>query len=263
MLFVSHSLVAQDIIVKNDRTEIKSRVLEITESQVKYKKWQFQDGPLYNLPKSEIFMIMYANGQRELIKQSTAVSSAVIPTSPKEQTTERQQEVTLATPLAGPTRPSTEIEIDTVIDYKNIKVKYKPTRILLNFKTPVDFGFDQEVRIIKNVLNLGFAYHVIFPTDLATEQKMGFLYGSVYFPINRLSGNYKNQDKGLFLFGHAGYMYGSFKPAGGYGLSFETFYYDGFSYRFGADYLFSKRFGLSFVSYEFKTFYAGLVVSIL
>lgn len=52
---------AQDIIIKQDKTEIKSKVSEITETTIKYKKWDNIDGPLYSLSKNEVFVIVYSN----------------------------------------------------------------------------------------------------------------------------------------------------------------------------------------------------------
>lgn len=38
------SIFAQDIIIKNDKTEFKAKVLEVLDVEVKYKKWEMQDG---------------------------------------------------------------------------------------------------------------------------------------------------------------------------------------------------------------------------
>jgi len=60
---------AQDIILKKDGSEIKAKVLEITDQQVKYKDFNFQDGPTRNINISEIFMVTYANGQKEVFNK--------------------------------------------------------------------------------------------------------------------------------------------------------------------------------------------------
>lgn len=72
VLFVSF-LSAQDIIIKKDQSEIKSKVVEITEKSIKYKKWKSQNGPTYNIKKSEVFMIIYANGEKEYYNKKTEV----------------------------------------------------------------------------------------------------------------------------------------------------------------------------------------------
>jgi hypothetical protein len=62
---------AQDIIVKNDKTEIKAKIEELTETTIKYKKIEMLDGPSYNINKRDVFMIIYKNGTKEYIESST------------------------------------------------------------------------------------------------------------------------------------------------------------------------------------------------
>lgn len=79
-----HVASAQDIIVKTDQTEIKAKVLEIEESKIKYKLFDHQDGPTYNIAKKEVFMIIYKSGKRETFGTSnaaTAVATAVAKTA--------------------------------------------------------------------------------------------------------------------------------------------------------------------------------------
>jgi len=66
---------AQDVILKQDGSKIKAKVLEITEQQVKYKDFDFQDGPTRNINISEIFMIMYENGQEEVFSNQKSIST--------------------------------------------------------------------------------------------------------------------------------------------------------------------------------------------
>lgn len=56
---------AQDVIVKKDGSTIQSKVMEITDTEIKYKKWSNQDGPLYSIGRSEILSINYQNGEVE------------------------------------------------------------------------------------------------------------------------------------------------------------------------------------------------------
>jgi hypothetical protein len=64
---------AQDIIVKNDKTEIKAKIEELTETTIKYKKIEMLDGPSYNINKRDVFMIIYKNGTKEYIESSTSI----------------------------------------------------------------------------------------------------------------------------------------------------------------------------------------------
>jgi hypothetical protein len=62
---------AQDIILKKDGSEIRAKVIEITDQQVKYKEFDFQDGPTRNINNVEVFMITYENGQKEVFNKIT------------------------------------------------------------------------------------------------------------------------------------------------------------------------------------------------
>ena len=67
---------AQDIILKKDASEIKAKVLEITDQQIKYKEFDFQDGPTRNINISEVFMITYENGKREVFNKRNQTSTS-------------------------------------------------------------------------------------------------------------------------------------------------------------------------------------------
>ncbi len=55
-----------DKIIRKDNTQIEAQVLEITETQVKYRRFSNLDGPLYSINKSELVVIIYANGESEI-----------------------------------------------------------------------------------------------------------------------------------------------------------------------------------------------------
>jgi len=67
----SNLIFAQDIIVKTNGDEIKSKILEITSETIKYKEYEFQDGPIRNINISEVFMVIYENGEREMFKNKS------------------------------------------------------------------------------------------------------------------------------------------------------------------------------------------------
>ena len=56
---------AQDIIVKKDGNIMKSKVVELTETQIKYKNYTNLDGPLYTINIGDVLSITYENGERE------------------------------------------------------------------------------------------------------------------------------------------------------------------------------------------------------
>ncbi len=60
---------AQDIIYKIDGAEIKVKVVEITTENIKYKKFEQLNGPFRNINTSEVFMIIYEDGSKEVFKK--------------------------------------------------------------------------------------------------------------------------------------------------------------------------------------------------
>ncbi len=64
-LLCSVSVSAQDVIVKKDGSTILSKVIEIGQEEIKYKKFDNLDGPIYTVQKSEIQSINYQNGAKD------------------------------------------------------------------------------------------------------------------------------------------------------------------------------------------------------
>lgn len=82
--FFTSTFFAQDTIFKRNNDKIVAKISEITTTEIKYKKFNFQDGPLYVDKKTEIKMIIYSNGMKEtfevekvkpVVNQATASSN--------------------------------------------------------------------------------------------------------------------------------------------------------------------------------------------
>jgi len=58
---------SQDLIIKRNADEIQAKVLEVTSSEIRYKKSSNPDGPTYSILRSEVFMIKYENGEKDVI----------------------------------------------------------------------------------------------------------------------------------------------------------------------------------------------------
>ena len=67
---------AQDLITKRDGSEIQAKVLEVTPTEVKFKRFDNQGGPLFTLPKTEIFMIKYENGTKDVFDQASTQTNS-------------------------------------------------------------------------------------------------------------------------------------------------------------------------------------------
>lgn len=85
LLVAALPLMAQDMIVRRDGTIVTSKVMEISSSEIKYKKFTNPDGPLYTLKVSEVLSINFENGEVERFDQAAAVQApAAEPAKPAE-----------------------------------------------------------------------------------------------------------------------------------------------------------------------------------
>jgi hypothetical protein len=67
---------AQDVLYKTDNTKLEVKVAEVTETTIKYKVFANPNGPFYTISKSSIAMIVYQNGQHEVMTAPTQIVSA-------------------------------------------------------------------------------------------------------------------------------------------------------------------------------------------
>lgn len=77
VLFFSVAAHAQDVIIKKDGGTIVSKVLEIDDTVVKYKKFSNLEGPTYSISKVEVNCINYENGEKETFSVTGAKESAL------------------------------------------------------------------------------------------------------------------------------------------------------------------------------------------
>ncbi len=63
---------AQDQLFKKDNTKLEVKVLEINQTEIKYKLFSYQDGPTIILSKKDVALIIYQNGVHEVITSELA-----------------------------------------------------------------------------------------------------------------------------------------------------------------------------------------------
>jgi hypothetical protein len=69
-----------DDLIFKDGTEMKVRVIEINPYEVKYRKCDFPEGPVYSSKRADLFMIRYANGTKEVFSSAPPGAPAQYPT---------------------------------------------------------------------------------------------------------------------------------------------------------------------------------------
>ncbi len=103
-LFVMFSLqvFSQDYIILKNGDEIEAKVLEIKDYEIDYKKHTNPTGPTYHLDKSEIFMIKYASGDKDIFNASQSTKPTPPPPAPKQVQTSRSGEFVYDANIGSP-----------------------------------------------------------------------------------------------------------------------------------------------------------------
>jgi hypothetical protein len=68
-IFFINVLNAQDLIIKKNGDEINAKVQEVGVTEIKYKKADNPDGPIFSMLKSDVFMIKFENGTKEVFTE--------------------------------------------------------------------------------------------------------------------------------------------------------------------------------------------------
>jgi hypothetical protein len=66
IFIISNLSYSQDMITKKTGEDISAKVLEVTSTEIKYKKTNNLDGPLFSILKSEVLIIRYKNGTKDV-----------------------------------------------------------------------------------------------------------------------------------------------------------------------------------------------------
>ncbi len=65
------SVFSQDIITKKSGEDISAKITEVTQTEIKYKKFDNIEGPIFSVLKSEVIMIRYENGTKDIFNDIT------------------------------------------------------------------------------------------------------------------------------------------------------------------------------------------------
>jgi hypothetical protein len=78
-LFAVSRVSAQDLLTKRSGEEVNVKIVEITPSEVKYRRFDNPDGPLVSVWKTDVFMVRYANGTKEVFSKPAAAAPVAEP----------------------------------------------------------------------------------------------------------------------------------------------------------------------------------------
>ncbi len=83
LILLANIICAQDTLCFKNTQKLVVFIKEISQTEVKYKKLELPDGPMYVVDKSEIAKIVYKNGYSETVKQVTESTNVAIDNQPK------------------------------------------------------------------------------------------------------------------------------------------------------------------------------------
>jgi len=75
---LSFSSMAQDIITLKNGDDIEVLVETVGEAEIEYKKWDNQTGPVYVIKKTDVFMIKYRNGSKDVFNTPAKPAQAQV-----------------------------------------------------------------------------------------------------------------------------------------------------------------------------------------
>lgn len=192
-------LFSQDVIVLKNADEIKSKVIELTDLTIKYKKWENVNGPTYNISKSEVLFIRYENGTKEVI------STIPKPSEPDDVAKPSQQENVKLFSTAPPSRKKRMVRLSWNIasaEFYDSKLKsfgfgglgynggldlglrlYEKNDLELGFLiTPLNIGFHT------GASNYDFAHEMAVLMNNSTNSSDWYV-KSVYYPADGVNAN--------------------------------------------------------------------------
>jgi len=72
---LTSSMFSQDIITKKSGDDIMSKILEVNQSEIRYKKYDNITGPTFTILKSDVMMVRYENGTKDIFNEVSSPSS--------------------------------------------------------------------------------------------------------------------------------------------------------------------------------------------
>lgn len=198
MLGFCPALRAQDVIIKLSGEEIRAKVEEVSDREVRYKKFSNREGPSYVIVSSEIFMIKYENGNRDLFQTDSKSGKVNIKNIQTEQkTAEKPAEKPLAKPVEKAKKPENKqpektpkpvnetVETPVPVISENLPAE-PDTVVIEKFAAqeeenhiPEDKWTDAEKIQIESVDKIEVVQRAPFPWKLAAERTILILFALV------------------------------------------------------------------------------------
>lgn len=137
LMSLSLAVSAQDIIVTRDNKRIDANITEVSGDNIRYKKANSPDGPVFVMPVKDINSIVYKNGDVQTFEETTATQSqpaavSATPASITASTAASEPTVYKALEFKGDVLPEIEYKKAVVPGKKKMKKRYCGGNMVLN-----------------------------------------------------------------------------------------------------------------------------------
>lgn len=134
---------AQDVIVKKDGSTILSKVLEVGQNEIKYKKFDNLDGPTYTIQKSELQAINYQNGAKDTFSAPVREENRYLPNNQNDGEQQHNDRALLALDALGSKFPK------KMKTWRNIGIIGGAALVgiggIVMLSAPSDKGYDEQM----------------------------------------------------------------------------------------------------------------------
>jgi len=176
----SLKVLSQDVILLKDGSEIKSKVIEITEDVIKYKKFEHLDGPLISISKNKVFMITYENGTKEVISSVETEPKEEI--KPKEDT-DQNKTVTVTYSKVGYTPAERDRNILTLIKVNPLMILNGDIPVYIERRVSDHFSIEAGVGVTQlDYLYYGFTIDSSPTTNRIASLGFSFRSSTRFYP---------------------------------------------------------------------------------
>ncbi len=137
LMSLSLAVSAQDIIVTRDNKRIDANITEVSRDNIRYKKANSPDGPVFVMPVKDINSIVYNNGDVQTFEETTATQNqpaavSATPASITASTAASEPTVYKALEFKGDVLPEIEYKKAVVPGKKKMKKRYCGGNMVLN-----------------------------------------------------------------------------------------------------------------------------------
>lgn len=184
MLIAAARSFAQDVMTMKNGDEVNVKIMEVDPDVVKYKKSNNLDGPTYTESKSNIFMIKYKNGSKDVFKQESTETVIIDPEEEKKSHAVEKLTAVFSHDFDG--------NPDPILKY----VSFKKTNGVLrnvNGQYIYEIDFELTIQFLRDGYKIGngmvgyWGDFRVWPQQPVLHEPDSFIYNSVLYPAGTVA----------------------------------------------------------------------------